>query len=190
MSFLELSVESRTLSVRRVMVREAVCDLFRADVWVRAGDASIDLAQLVDREATLTVSDRDESAGSIRKWEGIVRRAELHKGVPREGRREQQTTQSPYFLEVVPKLWRATQKKNHRIFQRLSIPDIVEKVLEAWGVDDDWKDVDRAKYPKLEYKVQYGESDFAFLTRLLEEAGIAWLLSLIHIYGRRHDRQP
>ena len=27
-------------------------------------------------------------------------------------------------------------------------------------------------YPKLEYKVQYGETDYAFMSRLAEEAGI------------------
>ena len=36
-----------------------------------------------------------------------------------------------------------------------------------------WR-IDRGSYPKLEFKVQYGESDYAFMSRLLEEAGIAF----------------
>src|SRR6185369_743987 len=65
------------------------------------------------------------------------------------------------------------ERRNYRIYQHLSIPDIVDKLLKEWSVQPVWK-IERATYPKLEYKVQYGESDYAFLCRLLEEAGIAF----------------
>jgi type VI secretion system secreted protein VgrG len=46
-------------------------------------------------------------------------------------------------------------------------------VLDEFGVEHQWL-IDRAAHPKLDYKVQYGESDFIFLRRLCEEAGIAF----------------
>ncbi len=81
---------------------------------------------------------------------------------------------SLYRLELVPRLWRATQRAGLRIFQHLSIPDIVMRLLTEWAITSEWR-IDRARYPKLEFKVQYEETDCAFMCRLLEEAGITFL---------------
>ena len=83
------------------------------------------------------------------------------------------TTLSTYFLRIVPNVWLLTQRRNYRIFQHLSIPDIADKVFSEWAIKPEWK-IDRGAYPKLNYKVQYGESDYVFISRLLEEAGIAF----------------
>ncbi len=42
------------------------------------------------------------------------------------------------------------------------------------GIEALWR-IDQNLYPKLEYKVQYGESDYSFVCRLLEEAGLSFL---------------
>jgi type VI secretion system secreted protein VgrG len=80
---------------------------------------------------------------------------------------------STYYLRIVPPLWLLTQRRNYRVFQHLSIPDITDKLLGEWSISSKWH-ISRGEYPKLEYKVQYGESDYAFLSRLWEEAGIAF----------------
>jgi type VI secretion system secreted protein VgrG len=78
-----------------------------------------------------------------------------------------------HHLRIVPKLYLLTQRTNYRVFQHLSIPGIVESLLGEARIPHEWR-VTRSKYPKLELKVQYGESDYAFISRLLEEAGIAF----------------
>jgi type VI secretion system secreted protein VgrG len=79
---------------------------------------------------------------------------------------------STYELTLVPTLWLATQRRNHRIFQLKSEIDIALQILAEWGI----KPVLHlaAKYKKRKFRVQYGESDFAFLARMLEDAGVSF----------------
>jgi type VI secretion system secreted protein VgrG len=80
---------------------------------------------------------------------------------------------STYAARIVPHLWLLTLRRTYRIFQHLTIPDIVTRVLDEFGIAHQWL-IDRGAHPKLDYKVQYGESDYAFLSRLCEEAGITF----------------
>ena len=73
-----------------------------------------------------------------------------------------------YRMEVVPHLWLLTQSKQSRIFQQMSAPDILRKVLD--GIDFNLQ-VQR-EYQHRNYCVQYRESDFAFASRIMEEEGM------------------
>lgn len=76
-----------------------------------------------------------------------------------------------YFqLELVPFAWRCSQVTNCRIFQNKSIPEIVEKILGEYGVQFENKTAGR--HQPWDYCVQYRESDFNFISRLLEQEGI------------------
>jgi type VI secretion system secreted protein VgrG len=174
MSLLELSFASgeSTLSVRRISVHEGVSTLFTCAVMARSEEPSINLEALVGKPASLkAVSGYAFAAfGGARLWTGVVSFAEQVSGMNAVAAERYLST---YFFRIVPNLWLLTQRQGHRIYQHLSIPDIVDKLLKEWGIVPAWK-VDRGTYPKLEFKVQYGESDYAFLCRLLEEAGIAF----------------
>jgi type VI secretion system secreted protein VgrG len=174
MPVLELSLAGgeTSLSVRRFAVHEGISTLFTVSVWARSVNPSIDLEAIVGQPASLRVVSGWLFArlGGARLWTGVVSSIEQVQGVqPQAGATELST----YSLRLVPSIWLLTQRRNYRIFQHLSIPDIVDELLGDWSAEPVWK-IDRARYPKLEYKVQYGESDFAFLSRLLEEAGIAF----------------
>lgn len=175
MSFFELRTERGSMSVRRLTIRDGVSELFRIDALIRAPDPNVDLGAIVGREATLVI-DPGDGTDTVRSWIGVVSHMQLSRGIRRELSREA-LTESTYEVRLVPKVWLASHRRNHRIFQGKTIPEIVDQVLEEWSVDRDWKDVERPRYPRLEYKVQYAESDLAFVTRLLEEAGIAWLFA-------------
>jgi type VI secretion system secreted protein VgrG len=73
-----------------------------------------------------------------------------------------------YLLDLVPEAFLLSRKTLSRIFQHLSIPDILKKVLKGFPVT--WE-IQGTFHPR-DYCVQYRESDFAFASRLMEEEGI------------------
>jgi type VI secretion system secreted protein VgrG len=73
-----------------------------------------------------------------------------------------------YQLEMVPALWLLTRRAQSRIFQHLSVPDILKKVLD--GLPVSWEI--QGTFQPRDYCVQYRETDFNFASRLMEEEGI------------------
>jgi type VI secretion system secreted protein VgrG len=175
MSVLDLSFASgeNTLSVRRVQIHEGISTLFTLSVWARSPQFDLDLESLVGQPAAFQVVHGTTNVASqgSRRWSGVVSQIEQVQG---ESGGPGEKPLSTYYLQIVPRLWLLTQRQNYRIYQHLSIPDISDKLLAEWGLQAVWQ-IDKGSYPRLEYKVQYGESDFAFLSRLWEEAGIAFV---------------
>ncbi|MCA9606829.1 MAG: type VI secretion system tip protein VgrG [Myxococcales bacterium] len=79
-----------------------------------------------------------------------------------------------YTATLVPRLWTTTMVQRSRVFQDLDVPGIVKAVLEEHGLIEDTAFEMRldASYPVSEYTVQYQETDFAFINRLMEHFGI------------------
>lgn len=157
-----------TLSVRTFSIQEGISRLFEVSVLALSENADIDLESLVGKPASLRVqSGVMHVTRPGRHLRGIVSHVEqLRVEVSDKGR-------STYLVVLSPALWLLTQRRGHRIFQRASIPDIIDELLAEWQIQPAWQ-IDRGAYPKLEMRVQYGETDHAFLCRLLEEAGIAF----------------
>jgi type VI secretion system secreted protein VgrG len=172
MPLLELSFASGedSLSVRHFSVHEGISSLFSVSVQALSPHQDLDLESIVGLPASLRVQTgmKFESLEGPRCWAGVVSSIEQVQA--------EATGLSTYQLRIVPALWLLTQRRNYRVFQHASIPDIADEILGAWSLAPVWR-IDRPAYPKLEYKVQYGESDYAFVTRLLEEAGIAFILT-------------
>lgn len=76
-----------------------------------------------------------------------------------------------YRLEVVPSLWFLTRTADCRIFQNKNTPDIIKTVFDDFGIKDTKLDL-QGTYPKREYCVQYRETAFNFVSRLMEFEGI------------------
>jgi type VI secretion system secreted protein VgrG len=170
---LELTFQSgeTSLSVRRFSIHEAVSTPFTVSIWARSPHPTIDLGAIAGQPAAarITAGFANVLGGSAHAWSGLCSYIEQVRGE----RRPSADEQSLYYLRIVPTLWLLTHRRGNRIFQRVTIPEIVTKILGEWGVEHAWK-VDAGQYPKHEYRVQYGETDFQFVSRLLEEAGIAY----------------
>lgn len=78
---------------------------------------------------------------------------------------------SRYQLILVPNLWFLSQRQDCRIFQHKSAPDIVAEVFDDASLTDYRFDIS-STYPIKEYVLQYRESDYAFVERLLAEHGL------------------
>ncbi|MBU1333151.1 MAG: type VI secretion system tip protein VgrG [Gammaproteobacteria bacterium] len=85
-------------------------------------------------------------------------------------------TADRYQVVLRPWLWWLTLASNNRVFQNLSSSDIVTTIFKAHGFTD-FKLSLSGSYEPREYCVQYGETDFAFVSRLLEEEGIFWFFT-------------
>ncbi|HCB1501442.1 TPA: type VI secretion system tip protein VgrG [Klebsiella michiganensis] len=86
-----------------------------------------------------------------------------------------------YQFVLRPWLWWLTFASNNRVFQNLSTQEIVEKVFKDAEFSD-YKFQLKNKPIKREYCLQYNESDFNFVSRLLEQEGIFWFFT--HTSGK------
>jgi type VI secretion system secreted protein VgrG len=76
-----------------------------------------------------------------------------------------------YRATLSPWLWFLTRTADCRIFQNKKVPDIIKDVFREQGFTD-FKDALSGSYREWEYCVQYRETDFNFVCRLMEQEGI------------------
>ncbi len=76
-----------------------------------------------------------------------------------------------YRATLVPWLWFLTRNTNCRIFQEKTVPEIITTVFRDHGFTD-FVERFRETYRRWDYCVQYRESDFDFVNRLMEQEGI------------------
>ncbi|UVM48535.1 type VI secretion system tip protein VgrG [Pseudomonas sp. B21-015] len=79
-----------------------------------------------------------------------------------------------YHLTLVPALHYLQFSHNQRIFQHLTVPQIVAQVLQGHGLQADAYAFHVSTSPEREYCTQYGENDFEFIQRLCSEDGVSW----------------
>ena len=144
--------------------REAISELFRFQLDLMAENSTeVNFEDLLGEQVTATM---EMHTNDKRYVSGIVSR------VAQRGRDQ---TFTWYRLEVVPKFWLLTRRKQSRIFQYQTVPDILKTVFSELAADGrkfslNWEL--KGTYHPREYCVQYRESDFAFASRLMEEEGI------------------
>jgi type VI secretion system secreted protein VgrG len=146
-----------------LVAREGVSRPFHVDVEVIAARA-LSAEALLGQPAVATIT-RD--AGEATHFHGIVQEIDFV---------GQQTGASGteflrYTLTLVPHFAMLAHGMDFRIFQRSTVPEIIEEVLRGHRVTDYRLDLQRS-YRRRDYCVQYRESSFAFLSRLMEEEGI------------------
>ncbi|MBK8251554.1 MAG: type VI secretion system tip protein VgrG [Polyangiaceae bacterium] len=172
MANVDLWYEGRTddatdrLSVRQFSISEGMSTPFRVGLLC-AKRGHVDLSTIVGRPARFRIlpGDNSDTAYSPRSWGGICGYMEQLQAEP--------TGEYTYFMEIVPEMWRLQHRVGCRIFQQQTIPSIVRDVLAEAHVAVSWS-IDTASYRVLDYRVQYNESDFSFVQRLLAEAGLSY----------------
>jgi type VI secretion system secreted protein VgrG len=148
--------------VLRFSGRERLSTLYHFEVEVTGTDADFAVDDVLERPATLRVLHETHS----REIHGVV------VGVEHHGTRGHDVHTT---FDVVPALWLLTQRHRSRIYQNLTTREIVDSVLAQNGLYRgriDWRLLEPRGYATREYCVQYRESDYDFVARLLEDEGI------------------
>lgn len=150
---------SDRLIVQRMSGTEELGRLYEYAIELLGSDESLPFPDVLGKNLTLRLSLPD---GGERYFGGVVTRFTQ---LGRNGR------YALFKAEVRPWLWYLTRCSDCRIFQTKTVPDIVQAILKEHGYSD-VEDKLSGTYRSWEYCVQYRESDFNFISRLLEQEGI------------------
>ena len=137
---------------------ESVSQLFSYELDLLSEvNPAIDFNAIVGKNVTVAI----KHAAGTRHINGIVRRFSQGAGDP---------SFATYRAEIVPWLWFLTQTADCRIFQNMTVPDILKKIFTDLGFTD-FK-MNLGAFPPREFCVQYRETDFNFVSRLMEQYGV------------------
>ncbi len=141
---------------------EGISELFRYEVnLVAQPTTTIDPKKIVGKK--VCVGLQADNSGTQRYFNGIVASFEMNGG---------DEEFNNYRAIVVPSLWLLTLNRNTRVFQNQTVIDVIKAVLNPYGISPT---VDTsATYESMEYCTQYRETDFAFVSRLMEQQGILY----------------
>jgi type VI secretion system secreted protein VgrG len=140
--------------------REEMSRLSEYQVSLLSDDGEVNLDQILGQNVTITLALADDGTRHIN---GFVSRFSSGGKYGRYFR---------YLAEVRPWLWFLTRTADCRIFQDMTVPDILKAVFADHPEIADLSDELTHSYKKWTYCVQYRETDFNFVSRLMEEEGI------------------
>lgn len=133
--------------------------LFRLELELLSENHEIKFDEIVGQNATVRLSLPE---GKTRYWNGfVIRFAQL----PSQGE------VARYQATLAPWLWFLTRTSDCRIFQEMTAPDIIQQVFRDHQFTD-FKVSLSESYRTRDYCTQYRETDFDFVSRLMEEEGI------------------
>ncbi|HAT1683019.1 TPA: type VI secretion system tip protein VgrG [Klebsiella oxytoca] len=150
---------------------EALSKPFNYTIEFTSTDKAVTPQQMLMQDASLTlVAPVDQGYGI--KVQQPVRT--LHGVVTGFERLSTSKDETRYSLTLQPRLALLSRSHQNRIYQDMSVPDIVEHILRTRHAmrGEDFVFTLANEYPRREQVMQYGEDDLAFISRLLAEVGI------------------
>ncbi|MCA9617714.1 MAG: type VI secretion system tip protein VgrG [Myxococcales bacterium] len=156
LSFASAAFADHPFLVAAMHGREALNQPFRFELEVVSPDPDLDLDALLGGSAALQVGDRVVRAVIAEVAQG----ARVAQGYA-------------YHLVLVPRLGVLAMGKMSRVYHDLSVPEIVDAVLRGTGAGVSLEPRLERRYDKRASVMQFGESPLAFISRLLEDEGIA-----------------
>jgi type VI secretion system secreted protein VgrG len=163
-------LEKDMLLLHRMRGKEELGRLFEYQLDLLSADPSVPLDEVLGKTLTITLRRPEEE---VRYFNGYCTR------ISQGGKRGRYYT---YSATMSPWLWFLTRTTNCRIFQEKTVPDIIKEIFAQHSAIVDVKDELTETYTPWEYCVQYRESDFDFVSRLMEMEGIYYFFT--HVEGR------
>lgn len=154
------SFAEQQLLFRSLSGSEAISALYEFKLQFLCEDISFDANSLIGSEITLTIDIESKQ----RYLSGLVTR------IKRLGK--ETLTKRYYIFEATirPWLWLATQTNQYHIHQKKNIPQVIQETLEDYPFELEFRTV--GSYREWGYCVQYDETDFEFVSRLMEHEGL------------------
>jgi type VI secretion system secreted protein VgrG len=149
------------LLLQKLTGAEGISRLFTFYLDMLSENPNISFTDIVGQRVTITI--HLAASGKTRYVNGFVSR------FVQTGKDNRFTH---YQAEVVPWLWFLTRNANCRMFQQKTPVEIIKKVFSALGFSGAFKDKTQSSYETREYCVQYRETDYNFVSRLMEQYGI------------------
>lgn len=153
------SYSVRDLLLKRAIVREGLSKLTETTVEFQSKNKAIKLEDIVGQTMNLHVQTE---GGTDQKFSGLCISVE-NMGF-RDG-------YGLYVAEVRPWFWLLTRTTDSRVFQELSAVDVIKQIFSENGFTD-FRDRLSESYEARDYCLQYRETDYDFICRLMEEEGI------------------
>ncbi|WP_394540505.1 type VI secretion system spike protein VgrG1a [Pseudomonas aeruginosa] len=147
------------LLLQRMEGREELGRLFAYELHLVSENPNLPLEQLLGKPMSLSL---ELPGGSRRFFHGIVARCSQVAGHGQF---------AGYQATLRPWPWLLTRTSDCRIFQNQSVPEIIKQVFRDLGFSD-FEDALSRSYREWEYCVQYRETSFDFVSRLMEQEGI------------------
>ncbi|MFZ6648933.1 type VI secretion system Vgr family protein [Undibacterium sp. TJN25] len=163
----ESGILDGSLLVEGFSAREELHGTGMRDIVLLSVSAHLELKHLLGQVASLQISLSD---GTRASFSGLVNQAAMlgsDGGLAR------------YRIRLVPWIWLLSQSHTSRVWQDKSVVEIIESVFSryaahaAWTWSDDVTAFMADARPR-SYVVQYRESDYDFVRRILTEEGLSW----------------
>lgn len=159
------------LLLRKMTGGEELGRPFRYELVLLSEDHDINYKDIIGENVTVLVDKGDREA---RFFNGFISRFTQSK---------YERKLAEYRATMVPWPWFLTRSSDCRIFQAMTVPDILKQVFEDHGFSD-VKYRLHGTYKPWEYCVQYRETAFDFVSRLMEQEGIYYFFK--HENGKHH----
>lgn len=147
------------LTLRRAVIREKLSTATHTTIEFQSANKAVRMYEMMGKKMRVHMKTL---AGEVRVFPGLCVSVE---NLGTRGGMGQ------YVAEVRPWFWLLQRTKNSRIFQEKTVVEIIEDVFSQHGISDFATELTET-YDRLTYCVQYRESDFDFVSRLMEQEGI------------------
>ncbi|MCB1812411.1 MAG: type VI secretion system tip protein VgrG [Candidatus Competibacteraceae bacterium] len=150
------------LLFRSMVARERLSQPFEYELEALSLDANIDFKKIIGTSVSVRLLLPNNHERYLNGW--VSQFSQIPSGSVRY---------ATYRFTLRPWLWFLTRYSDCRFFQDKNAPDIIKDIFTDRGYEDfDMTKLSLGDYPKREYCVQYRETDFNFVSRLMEDEGI------------------
>jgi len=152
-------LDASTFSVARFEGTDTISKGYSFDIELISSDNEINPDDVINKQATLYLY-RD---GNFYPYSGIINEFSYL---------EETTDYCRYTVTLVSRLWLLSLNTQTRVFQKMSVDKIIEKVFNDVNLSNLITFELQGSYSEKEYTVQYNETDLNFVQRLMESNGI------------------